>query len=811
MKVLSLYIDKWYIVGTILDGANKTLLSLSNAEERVWLYFYSNSTTNAVKYSHSYRDEALAGRKGYYADVFDKLPDYREFYYEKYGARKKMSGIFADAGIFVDLKKSFEGESDVPVYLSFSKDIDIVAQDIFIKAMQEEHFKVFHFTLPIENLSLEYLMRHGKIAKETENVLVVNACNENLRYSIFNLGSDGVSVISQNCEPGYGVDSRKQAIVEEVLEYMQADTHFLADERTEWQDEMLYLSQFADDWLRKIDNSSGVAPVALGDIHFKKQVNNDVPVVVSVTNLNDRTKSIVGKLTGKIVDMIKESDMLLPQISNVVFLGDMFKSHTFANSLQQKIGISADKMVCFPDLVLPEIVGVYTELGETDFEEEEKQFFDNAKIKYEQDRKKYVELQTRDLKDKALGAEDEGRLQDAIDIYEQVLRTDKDDNFSSARISALNLQIEQERKNRELVESLMEKARDYFSTGDYTNAISRCEEVLRLQNDNSDAQKIKENSESVLKRQRLLEGYIQQINGLLMERHFYEARNMLLKVDALNINDVRLKGVRDKIEDGISQLESQVKDKINAYDAAYLTKDYQQCLRLSDELLSMGADSSIWTKKRQELREKIKQEQIFQDNYELARKARLNNDWNAVVDYAQKALEITTDNQELEKWIIEAKVSLKEDEVSRIQEEFSQAYANGLWVKVVELYNANKFIQVKSSNSTMYNNAKRFIRNGSKQESEIPSIKDDINIVGKVKSPQIGPYDTENAYKRKERPRPTRPKVAVRPQMGEASCVVKERNLKIKVSCPKKVDKREKSEYDKGLYQNKMVFNKPKR
>lgn len=128
-----------------------------------------------------------------------------------------------------------------------------------------------------------------------------------------------------------------------------------------------------------------------------------------------------------------------------------------------------------------------------------------------------------------------------------------------------------------------------------------------------------------------------------MKRLFYEARNVLLKVDALNINDVRLKSIREKIEDGVSELESQVKDMINAYDAAYRAKDYQQCLRLCNELLSMGADSSIWTKKRQELKEKINQEQLFQDNYELARKARLNNDWNAVVDYAQKALAIKED------------------------------------------------------------------------------------------------------------------------------------------------------------------------
>ena len=188
MRILSLYIDKWYIVGTIMDGANRTPLSLSNAEDRIWLYFYSNSTTNAVKYSLSYKDEALAGENGYYANVFELLPDYKEYHYEKYGARKKMSEIFTDAEIFSDIRKSYGDDSNnIPVYISFSEDIDLVARGIFLETLKNERFDVLQYTLPIENLVLEYLIRHGKIADDDHKMLVVNACNENLRYSIYDL------------------------------------------------------------------------------------------------------------------------------------------------------------------------------------------------------------------------------------------------------------------------------------------------------------------------------------------------------------------------------------------------------------------------------------------------------------------------------------------------------------------------------------------------------------------------------------------------------------------------------------------------
>lgn len=645
MRILSLYIEKWYIVGAIIDGANKTPLSLSNAEDRIWLYFYSNNTTNTVKYSLSYKDEALAGEKGYYADVFELLPDYKEYHYEKYGARKKMSDIFTDADIFADLRKSYGGGTNVPVYVSFSEDIDLVARGIFLKALESERFDVLQYTLPVERLALEYLTRLGKIADDDGKVLVVNGCNENLHYSIYNLRQNAWSVVSQKCESGYGVDCRKQAVVEEVMEYMQADTHFLTGVNEEWQEEMLYLSQFADSWLKKIDSSSDTVPVALGNIHFKKQANNEVPVVVSAHNLNDRTKNIIGKLTGKIVDMIRESGVLLHQISNIVFLGDVFSNRTFIVSLQQKIGVASDNVSLLSEQILPEAVAAYDKWEEKAFNEEKKKFLETARDKYIQDRKKYVEQQTQDLKKEAQAAEEEGRLQDALDLYEKVLKIDGNDKFSRTRNEAIRQQMEQNRIIREQIDGLLEKARQSFLASDFTEVIRKCDDILRLQNDNVDAKKMKEDAEDVLKRRRLLDDYIDKMNDFIMESRFFDASNILQRVDALNVNDTRLKEIRDKIETGIANLQSQVQDKSRSYEKALQAGDYQQCLRLCDELLTIGADSSVWTENRQAVMEKTKQERIFQDNHELARKARLKGEWNKVVEYAEKALKIKEDKE----------------------------------------------------------------------------------------------------------------------------------------------------------------------
>ena len=813
MRILSLYIDKWYIVGAVMDGANKMPLSLSNAEDRIWLYFYSNNTTNTVKYSLSYKDEALAGDKGYYADAFELLPDYKEYHYEKYGARKKMSDIFTDADIFADLWKSYGDSSDIPVYVSFSEDIDLVARGIFLKALENERFDVLQYTLPIERLALEYLMRHGKITDDNNNVLVVNGCNENLRYSIYNLQQNALYVVSQKCEPGYGVDSRKQAVVEEVMEYMQADTHFLTGANDEWQEEMLYLSQFADLWLKKIDNSSDTAPVALGNIHFKKQANNEVPVVVSAYNLNDRTKNIIEKLTGKIVDMIRESGILLHQISNIVFLGDVFSNRAFTYSLQQKIGVPSDNVALFSELILPETVAVYDKWEEDAFDDEKKKFLETARNKYIQDRKKYVEQQTHELKKKAQAAEENGRLQDALDIYEQVLRIDGNDNFSKARIEAIRHQMEQNRKIKEQIDGLLEKARQSFLAGDFTDAIRDCDDILRLQNDNVDAKKMKEDAEDVLKRREILERYIDNMDKLITESRFFDANNILQKVDALNVNDIRLKEIRDKIETGIANLQLQVQDKSLAYETAFQAGDYQQCLRLCDELLTIGADSSVWTEKRQDVMEKIKQEQIFQDNYELARKARLEHEWNEVVEYAEKALAVKN-NSELNEWIVEARESLINEDLKHKQEEFNLAFVNEQWNRVVELYNSNEVLHKKCSNSKMYDKAKRVIKSS---RTCIPVGTHPINSNDGTKNPQIELKKMNSGSSvpaKKNRPQPTRPIVSARPQAKKIDATPKGENANIahqRPNCiPSSEGLGENNKYIKNT-QNKKVINKPKR
>ena len=50
MKRLTLYIDKWYIIGAVCTDGIPHLICPSNKEDRFWLYFYEDVINDEVVY-----------------------------------------------------------------------------------------------------------------------------------------------------------------------------------------------------------------------------------------------------------------------------------------------------------------------------------------------------------------------------------------------------------------------------------------------------------------------------------------------------------------------------------------------------------------------------------------------------------------------------------------------------------------------------------------------------------------------------------------------------------------------------------------
>ena len=71
-----------------------------------------------------------------------------------------MRTIFLNAGVFEDLKEGFT-EERIETYVSFSSDIKLEGQSIFLNLLQDNGFDVKGFVARLDFLAIEYAFKKG--------------------------------------------------------------------------------------------------------------------------------------------------------------------------------------------------------------------------------------------------------------------------------------------------------------------------------------------------------------------------------------------------------------------------------------------------------------------------------------------------------------------------------------------------------------------------------------------------------------------------------------------------------------------------
>lgn len=143
MKALTLYIDKWYIIGAVcIDGVPR-LITPSNGEQRFWLYFYEDVANERIVYGEDYKQHYHNNDNHYYGDIFNLISDSTAFFM-RFGMKQEMYKIFKASGILDKLKEAVgEGSGDIETYISFSKDISDAARLVFLQSvLQPDRFIV---------------------------------------------------------------------------------------------------------------------------------------------------------------------------------------------------------------------------------------------------------------------------------------------------------------------------------------------------------------------------------------------------------------------------------------------------------------------------------------------------------------------------------------------------------------------------------------------------------------------------------------------------------------------------------------------
>ncbi len=694
MKSLTLYVDKWYIIGAVCTDGVPRIINLPNREDRFWLYFYEDSTNDIIVYGKDNQSHYRDKENHYYGDVFARIVDPRE-YFSIYNRNRELRDIFEVSGIFEHIKREIDIDRDIETFVSFSSDISDAARKLFLDILDENGFIVKESVARIGHLALEYSNRHGHF-KEPGYYLVLNACNENLHYSIFKHESNYFNRVTESVLSGLGTDLRCRALIEAVIESLNNRLHFLSN-KSEMEEECLRMRQFVDDWSIKLSNAKPNIPVSIPNVSFSGHTANTYSVSIIKKKIDDRTSVIVNDIIRVISEFVKQSSVRVDEIKGILFLGNTFSNAQFEQSISERFLVNANNLVKYRESDLPSIVGVYSVLDCSQFSDAANLFEQNAEAEAlrlknaredEERRKRAAEEQEKvakaereareaDNKYKTFmeAAEECERNQDYVgmqDNCKDALAVRPDDPEATQKLQDAIRLVAEEAAVAKQYNSIIQRAKLSFDEKQWSEAKAQAENALNIKPSSKEAQRIYEESKNRINIESRVKEYLTRADLFLAQKSYEEAISELKKAMSLDEDNVnaleRLKDIESRQQEYASKVQNlktqlQSAEKNNKLDAA---------IGICEQLIEVDTiNIRRWSEKAQQLKEKIRETEKLRKKLAQLRSeidsAVFEENWELIVSLCEKAL-IIEDSDDIRKKLERAKERIKSNATKAAEE-----------------------------------------------------------------------------------------------------------------------------------------------
>lgn len=748
MKTLSLYIDKWYIVGTINDDSGSHSLSLSNNEERIWLYFYNNISANRVEYGYKFKDNALAGELNYYTNIFQLILGSEGKTYKRFGRNIEMRTIFRNAGIFEDLKEGL-GDEQIETYVSFSSDIKLEGQSIFLNLLRENGFKVEGFVAQLDFLALEYAYKKG-FTENSKYTLVASATNENLHYSLYRQDEELFTSLSSKTLHGLGVDLRSRALVEQVIEIINTSAHTISTEE-ELREEHLYLSRFTNEWIKCLDNSSKNIPTPLGWVNLKKQIGNKYPVTVLKADIDERTSVIIDDIVSEMIKLLDDNNIQYHQVSYILFLGDTFDNSQFKKSLSQHIALTNDAFIHFHEENMGDIVSVYHELPSEWFGDDEKRFAtlseaekssalaakkqkDELEAAQKKDNEDFLRHQQETERDRNLqnaltlaqDAEKKMQYDEALGLYKTAFAIDSSNTYINQKIEELTETISELKSRKKQFEEYFHNARIAYDAKEWDNSVAQSMLALGVMPDSYDAKKLLEDAKSMATKYARLKECLSQIDFFIEKSAFAEAQREIENAELLNIKDASIEERRRKVAGEMQRIQCSINELKLKFDNAIKLGIFDLAINLCSELSNLDlANKQQWDSQKELLIKQNEQRQATLEKLSELRKKiddnHLAQNWQELRTLCNEYLVIKSDN-----YINELRIKAEEQiDFEALQQQFDAAYEEHDWQTILSMSKKYSVLKRTPANNRVIKEA--MAQNIKKSESSSTDISLDDN------------------------------------------------------------------------------------
>ena len=784
MKALTLYIDKWYIIGAVCTDGVPRLITLSNHEDRFWLFFYEDTYNNSIVYGKDNQSHYRNGEAHYIGDVFSLITDPDRRFSRYNGRGEELKTIFQASGIFDTLRSAVDAEGEIETYISFSPDIPGPARLMFFEELKSNGFNVIGSQARIGFLALEHNRRHEKLQDDGYN-LVLNACNENLHYILYKREDNKFKMFSENVLVGMGMDLRGRALVESIVDSINNRTHFLST-KEEVEREYLRMEQFVQNWFVKIANAKPYVPITIPNVSFANQPANTYQVSIIRNKLDERTSVIVGNIIKVVADFTKSSGVRNDEIKGLVFIGNTFTNSQFERAIREKFYVAEDNVIRHKESDLPNIVGVYPLLGdlhESDWQktaekdlgeiqiraafdkerelledlinsrswEEARAHLDkmsNLYIDYSSELSGYKTVIDRgivedgnksarqydDAMQKVYDFEknqDYAQMSDWADIALQHRPGDKE--ATQKKADAVRLLSEQ-KVREEQYRAIIGRAQKSLKDGQWQDALSQSDAALNLRPTSVEAKRIYNEAKKHIEAAKEIDKYINRADLFFAQKAFDEALRELAKVQSLDPENAEATQRIKEIEDIRKEHTQKLASLVEQYEKAKSALNYDTAIEICEKLTEIDTlNQRKWSAETEKLKadrdKALETQKRFEDLTESIDKALLNEEWDRLEMLCVEALKIKEDSSVQDK----LSKARRKREFADAQRQFDEAKDAEDWKLVIDCSTQFPFLRESRENNRTIQYARRQIQISRRSRGKSIIKSDDETLLSDAK------------------------------------------------------------------------------
>ena len=676
MSTLVLYVDKWAIFGAVCTARDVVPVKTEAKEDRIWLYFYEDNN-NKISFGKAYRESYRHKMAHYHGDVFSQMVSAETHYYQRFGQQKELRYIFGDAGVWDLLHKAAGGSNGmVDVYLSFSKDVQPLARQYFREELEKNSFRLPETTAPIGHLALEHLAKGYRHEKPQQGYyLVVNALNENLHYALYRRNEQFFVLVDEDKDGlrGFGVDLRKRALSEEVVQKVNRHVRLSPEECEE---EYLRIEdEYCEQWLKQLRD----APSENLPVNFEVTLRDHYrpyKVPVKPKTIEERTKARVIDIVRAISDFVQRN-LKNETLQGIVFLGDMFdKNEAYKDEVQKELNVPNDRIKVFRSSDIFQVLGVYPHIDTSQFSELAKTEANDTederlRVKQAQEERRKQEQAEKEAKERSArrkeAEERERRLKEAIEAglkserekdydkmaecFRMALEISPDDEEAKQKYNEALLRQAEEKNKMDFYRRAFKAAEDARDKKDWETAKRRAEEALNYLPESKDAKTLLAKAEERKQTQQALQQHLNRCDMFVAQKAYDQALAELKNARKLRIDSEEKQQIAQR-EQTINTEQGAAANRISALTAAIGAaverKDYDKAIENCMALIQAdAANATRWNSRLQELmQEKLQYKETNKQLEELRKKitlAQWSNKWSEMVKLCEQALSLRED------------------------------------------------------------------------------------------------------------------------------------------------------------------------